>query len=116
MISINDKAVRPAVHGPVLRHRSSLRSCRSPLRRGATDPLIQSPIRAAGAAAYLAGWASTMLVNVPLNNSLTKDGSTRADRQWDTYRRSWSWANHVRCALSIAGAVGLLIPVHHTAS
>lgn len=117
MISINDKAVQPPF---MVLFFGTAAACGAVAAAaavgGATDPLIQSPIRAAGAAAYLAGWASTMLVNVPLNNSLTKDGSTRADRQWDTYRRSWSWANHVRCALSIAGAVGLLIPVHHTAS
>jgi uncharacterized membrane protein len=116
MISINDKAVQPPFMILFFGTAAACGAVAVVAVGGATDPLTQSPIRAAGAAAYLAGWASTMLVNVPLNNSLATDGSTRPDRLWDTYQRSWSRANHVRCALSIAGAIGLLLPVHHTAS
>ena len=60
----------------------------------------------------VAGWASTMVVNVPLNNSLFEYGSSHPDRQWNSYQRSWTRANHIRAALSIAGAAGLLVPIH----
>ena len=62
--------------------------------------------------AYLAGWASTMAVNVPLNNRLARHGGGQPERQWHSFQRSWIPANHLRAALSIAGAAGLLIPQH----
>ncbi|WP_066285070.1 DUF1772 domain-containing protein [Arthrobacter sp. B6] len=77
----------------------------------ATGSQAQSPIRAVGAAAYLAGWASTMLVNGPLNNRLSGNGSGQTDLHWHIYERAWSRANHVRAVLSFVGAAGLLIPV-----
>lgn len=65
----------------------------------------------AGAAAYLAGWVSTMAVNVPLNNRLSVNGTAQSDQQWNSYQRMWTRANHVRAALSAAGAAGLLAPL-----
>ncbi|MEX5258036.1 DUF1772 domain-containing protein [Kocuria arenosa] len=65
-----------------------------------------SLIRVAGSVAYLAGWASTMAVNVPLNNRLAKNGLD----QWPSYQQSWTRANHIRAIFSTAGATGLLIP------
>ncbi|MDR7084732.1 putative membrane protein [Arthrobacter ginsengisoli] len=60
--------------------------------------------------AYLPGWASTMAVNVPLNNRLAR--WRQPERQWHSFQRSWIPANHLRAALSIGGAAGLLIPQH----
>ena len=110
MVSINEKAVRPPF---MILFFGTAAACGAVLAIQATDPLAQSPIRVAGAAAYLAGWASTILVNVPLNNRLSKSGGGRSDREWHSYQQSWNPANHVRAALSVAGAVGLLIPIRH---
>ena len=71
------------------------------------DPHPHALLRVAGSAAYLAGWALTMAVNVPLNNRLANGGPDH----WPDYQRSWARANHIRAALSIAGALGLLIPI-----
>ncbi|NGP06312.1 DUF1772 domain-containing protein [Rhodococcus sp. 14C212] len=70
------------------------------------EPGAHAPLRIAGAVAYLAGWLSTMAINVPLNNRLAGD---RAE-QWPNYRRVWTRANHARTVLSLAGGVGLLLP------
>ena len=110
MLSINEKAVRPPF---MLLFFGTAAACGAVAVVSATHPLSQSPIRFAGAAAYLAGWASTMLVNVPLNNRLSRNVGGRPDRQWHSFQQSWIPANHVRAALSVAGAVGLLIPIHH---
>lgn len=109
MISINEKAVRPPF---MILFFGTAAACGAVAVGAAIDPQAQSPLRVAGAAAYLAGWASTMLVNVRLNNVLSKTGSAREDRHWHSYQQSWTPANHVRAALSIAGAVGLLVPIH----
>ena len=110
MVSINEKAVRPPF---MLLFFGTAAACGAVAVAAATDPVTRSPIAVAGATAYLAGWASTMLVNVPLNNRLSKQGGGQPDRQWHNYQQSWTPANHIRAALSIVGAVGLLIPVHH---
>jgi uncharacterized membrane protein len=109
MVSVNEKAVRPPFMTLFF---GTAAACGAVAVAAATDPLSQSPLRVAGAAAYLAGWASTMVVNVPLNNRLSANGSGQPDRQWHSYQRSWTAANHIRAALSIAGAAGLLIPTH----
>ena len=110
MVSINQKAVRPPF---MILFFGTAAACGAVAVVSATDPLAQSPLRVAGATAYLAGWASTMLVNVPLNNRLSRNGGGRPDRQWQSFEQSWIPANHVRAALSMAGAVGLLIPMPH---
>lgn len=111
MLSINEKAVRPPF---MVLFFGSAAACGAVAVASATDPLAKSPVRVAGAAAYLAGWASTMLVNVPLNNRLSRNVGGGPDRQWHGFQQSWIPANHVRAALSIAGAAGLLIPTSHT--
>ena len=108
MVAVNQKAVSPPF---MILFFGTAAACGAVAVAGATSPLTQSPIRAAGAAAYLAGWALTMVVNVPLNNSLARDGGAAPDVRWHRFQEPWTRANHVRCALSIAGAVGLLIPI-----
>jgi hypothetical protein len=44
----------------------------------------------------------------PLNNRLPQG----AIHDWSQFLRGWVPANHVRAALSIAGAAGLLIPLN----
>ncbi|WP_241984850.1 DUF1772 domain-containing protein [Cryobacterium adonitolivorans] len=107
MVSINEKAVRPPF---MILFFGTAAACAAVAVIAATDALTHSPFRVAGAAAYLAGWASTVLVNVPLNNRLSRRGGGQPDRHWHSFQRSWIPANHVRAALSIAGAVGLLVP------
>ncbi|GGG71872.1 membrane protein [Kocuria dechangensis] len=70
---------------------------------GAPAPSL---LRIAAATASLAGWVSTMAVNVPLNRRLATGGA----EQWPGYHRSWSRANHLRAGLSVLGAVALLVP------
>ena len=105
MVSINGLAVRPPF---MILFFGTAAACGAVVAFQAT----QSPVRVAGAAAYLAGLASTMVVNVPLNNRLSSSDGGRPDRLWNSYQRSWNPANHIRAALSIAGAIGLLIPIH----
>lgn len=117
MVSINEKAVRPPF---MILFFGTAAACGAVAVAAATDPLAHPPTRVAGAVAYLAGWASTMVVNVPMNTSLAGrgdgNGNGRADLRWRSFDQPWSRANHVRCALSIAAAVGLLAPVHNTGS
>lgn len=108
MVAINEKAVRPPFM--VLFFGTSA-ACAAVAVAAALDPQAQPPLRVAGALAYLAGWASTIAVNVPLNNRLSANGTTAPDQLWHSYRQPWTRANHVRAALSMAGAAGLLIPV-----
>ncbi|MDQ0000657.1 MULTISPECIES: anthrone oxygenase family protein [Pseudarthrobacter] len=111
MAAINETAVRPPF---MILFFGTAAACAAVAVAAATNPLTHSPMRAAGAAAYLAGWASTMLVNVPLNKRLATHGGSQPDLQWSRFEQSWTRANLIRFGLSIAGAVGLLIPVHTT--
>jgi uncharacterized membrane protein len=111
MVTINENAVRPPF---MILFFGTAAASGAVAVVSATNPLDQSPLRIAGAAAYLAGWAFTMLVNVPLNNRLSKNGGGQPQQQWHSFQQSWIPANHVRAALSIAGAVGLLIPISHS--
>lgn len=111
MVSINEKALSPPF---MILFFGTAAACGVLTIAAATDPLTQSPLRVLGAAAYLAGWASTMAVNVPLNNRLSNNGGSQPDMLWHSYQRSWTPANHIRCALSIVGAAGLLIPTTYT--
>ena len=108
MALINEKAVRPPFM--VLFFGTAL-ACAAIAVAAAVNPQTQPPLRVAGAAAYLAGWASTMVVNVPLNNRLSVNGTAQPNRQWNSYQRVWTRANHIRMALSIAGAAGILAPM-----
>lgn len=107
MSLINENAVRPPFMALFF---GTAVACAAVLVEAAIDPRAQSPLRVAGAAAYLAGWASTMVVNVPLNNRLSRHGTGHPERLWPSYERPWTRANHLRAALSIAGAAGLLAP------
>ena len=108
MTLINEQAVRAPF---MLLFFGTAAACAAVVVAAAVDPPAQPPLRVAGAAAYLAGWVSTMVVNVPLNNRLSVNGAARPEQQWNSYQRIWTRANHVRAALSIAGAVGLLAPL-----
>ena len=108
MVLINEKAVRPPF---MVLFFGTAAACAVLAAAAAVDPQTQPPLRVAGAAAYLAGWASTMAVNVPLNNRLSVNGTAQPEREWNSYRGPWTRANHVRAALSIAGAAGLLGPL-----
>lgn len=109
MAAINGKAVRPPF---MILFFGTAAACAAIALGWVTDPPAQSPLRIAGAAAYLTGWASTMLVNVPLNKRLARMQSDKPDQHWKGFEQAWTPANHVRAALSIAGAVALLIPVY----
>jgi len=108
MVLINEKAVRAPF---MVLFFGTAAACAAVVVAAAADPQAQHPLRVAGAAAHLAGWVSTMVVNVPLNNRLSVNGTAQPGQRWDSYQRSWTRANHLRTALSIAGAVGLLVPV-----
>jgi uncharacterized membrane protein len=103
MVAVNDAAVRAPF---MVLFFGTAAACGATAVDALLDPRIHSLLRVAGSAAYLAGWASTMAVNVPLNNGLAADGALR----WRGYQRSWARANHIRALLSVAGAAGLLIP------
>lgn len=105
MNSINQKAVTPPF---MILFFGSAAASAAVVITAVVDPGSQPPLRVAGAAACLAGFISTMAVNVPLNNRLAQNGS----QEWNQFLRAWVPANHARAALSIAGAVGLLIPLN----
>lgn len=108
MASINENAVRPPF---MVLFFGTAAACAAVVVAGTIDPRPQTPLRVAGAAAYLVGWASTMAINVPLNNRLSRNGPGHLEGQWHSYERPWTRANHLRAALSVAGAAGLLAPV-----
>jgi uncharacterized membrane protein len=110
MVFINHMAVRPPF---MIVFFGTAAACAAVAVVAAADPLTRSPIQVAGAAAYLAGWASTMVVNVPLNNQLANAVGDQPGQQWTTYEQSWTPANHLRAALSFAGAAGLIASVPH---
>lgn len=105
MNSINQKAVTPPFM--VLFFGSAAASA-GVVVAAVVDPGNQPPLRVAGAAACLAGFLSTMAINVPLNNRLAQGSS----QDWSQFLRGWVPANHLRAALSIAGAAALLIPLN----
>ncbi|UVJ40555.1 anthrone oxygenase family protein [Arthrobacter sp. CJ23] len=107
MVSINQKAVTAPF---MILFFGSAAACAAVAVTAVVEPQTQPPIRVAGAVACLAGWVLTMAVNVPLNNRLAQGGS-QPEQEWHGFLRRWVPANHVRAALSIAGAVGLLIPL-----
>jgi uncharacterized membrane protein len=108
MVLINEKAVRAPF---MVLFFGTAAACAAVVVAAAADPQTQHPLRVAGAAAYLAGWVSTMAVNVPLNNRLSVKGAAQPVQRWNSFQRPWTRANQLRTALSIAGAAGLLVPV-----
>ena len=74
MVRINEKAVRAPFMALFF---GTAAACAAITVAAAVDPQTQHPLRVAGAAAYLAGWASTMVVNVPLNYRLSANGAAQ---------------------------------------
>lgn len=65
----------------------------------------------AGAALYvLASFISTIVFNVPMNDTLAKvsGGGTEATALWTTYLRDWTWWNHVRTIASLLASVAFV--------
>lgn len=105
MVAVNEAAVRAPF---MVLFFGTAALCGLTVADAVIGPDPDALLRTAGAAAYLAGWASTMAVNVPLNHGLANGGAGR----WPGYQRSWARANHARAVLSVAGAVGLLVSAH----
>ncbi|MHA7290682.1 anthrone oxygenase family protein [Arthrobacter sp. MDT3-24] len=70
----------------------------------------RSGLRAAGSGLYLAGFLMTIAYHVPRNEALDRldPASAAAPAVWERFLAEWTSGNHVRAALSIAGA-GLLV-------
>lgn len=62
-----------------------------------------------GGVLYLAGFALTVVYNVPRNHMLdaVNPGSTRAASVWARYLEEWTAANTIRAVLSVGGALAL---------
>jgi uncharacterized membrane protein len=73
-----------------------------------TGPQPGAPLRLLGAALTLAGTASTIVGNVPLNRRLAAAESEPA-AFWPRYDQLWTRLNHLRAVLSVTGAVALLV-------
>ena len=84
MVRINEKAVRAPFMALFF---GTAAACAAITVAAAVDPQTQHPLRVAGAAAYLAGWASTMVVNVPLNNRLSANSAVQPDQRWNSYQQ-----------------------------
>jgi uncharacterized membrane protein len=68
--------------------------------------------RASGGLLYLLGVVGvTMVVNVPMNESLDRVDPCSADgaAEWSRYLRRWTAWNHVRTALGTAAAAALVV-------
>lgn len=109
MVAVNEYAVKPPFMALFF---GTAAACSAVAVTAAAYPQAQTPLRLAGAAAYLAGWLLTMTVNVPSNNRLLNHSRSQPDLEWDKFQRSWIPANHLRAALSIAAAIGLLTPMN----
>ncbi|PNI10510.1 hypothetical protein CXX84_03370 [Arthrobacter sp. AFG7.2] len=104
MMAINEQALKPPFMALFF---GTAAACGAVAVTGAS----QQPLGLAGAAAYLAGWALTMAINVPRNSRLLTHGPGNPDVEWNRFQRSWVPANHLRAGLSAAGAVAMLVPV-----
>lgn len=71
----------------------------------------RSALRAAGAGMYLAGFLMTIAFHVPRNDALEQldPASAAAPAVWERFLSEWTSGNHVRAALSIAGAGALVL-------
>jgi uncharacterized membrane protein len=70
--------------------------------------------RAAGGLLYLVGVVGvTMVVNVPMNESLDRadPGSEAGAAEWGRYLRRWTAWNHLRTALGAVAATALVLSV-----
>lgn len=78
---------------------------------GAGSPRPRSVLRAAGSGMYLAGFLMTVAFHVPRNEALERldPASAAAPVVWDRFLTEWTGGNHVRAALSIAGAGALVL-------
>jgi uncharacterized membrane protein len=104
MVAINETALRAPF---MILFFGTAAACATTAVAEIADASAHSLLRVAGATVSLAGWAVTMAVNVPLNRRLATGGA----EQWPDYQRSWTRANHLRTVLSVAGAIGLLLPI-----
>ena len=107
MVAINERAVSAPF---MILFFGTAAACGASIIAAAADPQPSAGLRVAGSVAYLSGWAMTMAVNVPLNNTLARTGPEQLASQWAGFERPWNRANLVRAVLSVAGAAGLLIP------
>ena len=71
----------------------------------------RSVLRAAGSGLYLAGCLLTIAYHVPRNEALERldPASAAAPAVWERFLSEWTGGNHVRAALSIAGAGALVL-------
>lgn len=78
---------------------------------GADSPRPRSALRAAGSGMYLAGFLMTIAFHVPRNEALERldPASAAAPAAWERFLTEWTAGNHVRAALSIAGAGALVL-------
>lgn len=88
---------------------------------GAAGVRPGSLARATGSGMYLAGFLMTIAYHVPRNEALERldPASAAAPAAWDRFLTEWTSGNHVRAALSVAGAGVLVLsalraPVHGT--
>lgn len=71
----------------------------------------RSTLRAAGSGMYLAGFLLTIAFHVPRNDALERldPVSAAAPAAWEAFLSEWTSGNHVRAALSVAGAGALVL-------
>lgn len=82
---------------------------------GVGGPRPRSTLRAAGSGMYLAGFLMTIAFHVPRNDALEQldPASAAAPAVWERFLDEWTSGNHVRAALSIAGAAALVLSAVH---
>jgi len=62
-----------------------------------------------GAAVYVAGsFISTIVFNVPMNDTLADLSGSEALTFWNRYLADWTWWNHVRTMASLASAIAFV--------
>ena len=105
MVAINEKAERIPFAGVFL---VTAVAAVVTIVTTVADPEPDSALRIVGASLYLAAVVSTIVVNVPLNRRLAAAGARR-ETFWPRFERVWMPWNHVRTALSVAGAIALLV-------
>ncbi|MDV2979902.1 MULTISPECIES: DUF1772 domain-containing protein [Micrococcaceae] len=78
---------------------------------GAGGSRPRSALRAAGSGMYLAGFLLTVAFHVPRNDALAAldPSASAAPAAWDSFLAEWTGGNHVRAALSVAGAGALVL-------
>lgn len=62
-----------------------------------------------GVAVYVAGsFISTIVFNVPMNDTLANLSGSEAVTFWNRYLADWTWWNHVRTIASLASAIAFV--------